>query len=1058
MSCLNINAGLFYNSSPGAPDWMQTGTVTTPNGVTITASPSAAYPGILVEKGGTSEFFTKPANGTVYYATWGSPANYIAILTVDDSTPGIPSSRTVVLVNTSGSGIDTVNLDAILADSTYSLPSIQPSQINGCVFMLLMSGSAGTSAAIYRSDNGAFFCGRAAFSPDMQVLGNSTADELQVLEGSDVIASCLRPRGNCAVVTDPVNFPDAVLGASDPALAIPTQQARIRNDGDDCLTITAIGNVTPYSVVGTTPALGATLDVGDEMIVDIRFAPTSTGHYNEDLPIVRSPAEGDDAIRCRGEARNARHTLSYPGSRSFGTVPVGTSVDRTLTIVNNGETNVVLSVPGSSAGDFQWSGFSGTLNPGLSTDIAIHFRPGSEGLQNASLTFTSDADGSPHSVSLSGSGCVAKAGLVIDAPTGIVDFGSVQRGFRSVRIARIRNAGSGPLNFRARVSGTNLFGLTMAGESVTSPSISLSLTIDPMAACGSYPTGSGELAFGITFFANDTASATPVTGQLIIDNHNDPTGIPASFSFDLRATIVESIGVDAALVLDRSGSMAGASGERYKIDVAVDAGQLFVQLGRPDVGDRVGLTKFNETPSTFNPIEEVTTANQSTLASKINLAELNPDGTTAIAGGVLQALRDLNQHPRPAPVPEDLRQILVVLTDAIDNTPYTNPDDGITYTLMGDAGTTALPVSEHVKIYGVGIGDSIDAARLGQLAQATGGDYLNIRDFSGLDYFKLEKHFTQIYMDTVDLATIIDPTYVIQPFETHTIPFEVLRGDVGCMVVIYDRYHIRLPFFLETPQGEIVELTTLPAGFQLRPGMTGSARFLEVRFPANDPERYAGTWKAVIKHDGRACYDRGEGGIWHLARTMVPNNGFNFGFQPTSCKETGDPLTYGIAVGVGSNFRMQAYVDPAIIRVGEPIRLNALLSEFGFPVAGSSVMVTARSPNGDTEILILRDDGLHDDGEANDGDYGGRFSHTFTEGNYEFTFRATGYSRDGEPVTREATRAKFVEGRTPVVQTDDETGGKVVDIMRRCCQRLYIVLGLIWFTLLFMFLLLYLNV
>jgi hypothetical protein len=276
-----------------------------------------------------------------------------------------------------------------------------------------------------------------------------------------------------------------------------------------------------------------------------------------------------------------------------------------------------------------------------------------------------------------------------------------------------------------------------------------------------------------------------------------------------------------------------------------------------------------------------------------------------------------------------------------------------------------------------------------------------VQTFAGLDFFKLEKHFTQIYMDTVDLATIVDPTFVIEAGQTHQIDFDVLAGDVHCMVVIYDRDGVRIPFYLETPKGEIVEQTTVPAGFQLRPGITNTARFLEVRFPLDEPDRYAGTWKAIIKHDRRICFESRDGK-------------FTFGFQPTECKPFEKSITYGIAVGVGSNFRMQAFVDPAVVHVGSPVRLSAVLTEFGLPVTGSAVNVTAVAPSGATTTLILRDDGAHQDGDADDGEYAGLFTRTYEQGNYEFTFRATGFSRDGEPVTREAVRSKFVEGNERV--------------------------------------------
>ncbi|HEV7505217.1 MAG TPA: choice-of-anchor D domain-containing protein [Thermoanaerobaculia bacterium] len=1045
MACLNITEGLFYNALPDSPVWSTSGGTTTPAGVTIAATTS----GILVHKGASSQPFSKPLNGAVYWVTFGNPRNFILILTTDIIMPDLPETRTVVLVETTSTGITTHPPISISATSTDSLPLVQPSEGNGSVFALLMSGNNGSvSGTVYRSDNFQEFCSTGLFTPSQQVIGNATTTQLQILEGGVTRASALRPLGSCQATPNPVTFPDAVLGASDPALATQTRQATIRNNGTDCLTISGVGNVAPYSVTGFSPPLPAVLGVGETLTAEILFAPAAVGTFNHDLPITRNPELGDDKLHCRGVARNATHSISFSGTIAFGTVPLGMPATRTLTITNNGETTVNLVIPAPAPGsDFQWAAFSGPVSPGgPAVNVAITFTPTSETPQSVALTFTSNAAGSPHHVTIAGTGCVARARIAIDAPVGAVSFGNVQRGFRSVRTVRVRNTGNGPLNFRASITGSALFGLARDSDPVTSPSSTLSFSLDPPMACGADATGPGEVVFGVTFFANDVASAIAVTGGLVIDNHNDTSAAP-SFTFDLTATIVAAINTDTMLVIDRSGSMSEASGDRRKIDTAIDAGHLYVQLGRPDVGDRIGLTKFNQNPETFNSIDEITGANQPVIAATINLTELNPDGSTAIAGGVLDALRDLNSHPRSSPPPE-LNRTLVVLTDAIDNTPYTNPADGVTYSLLGDAGTTALPMPGNVKVYGIGIGDSIDAARLGQLAQATGGHYLHVRNFSGPDYFQLEKHFTQIYMDTADLATIVDPTYVIDPGETQSIEFDVLRGDVSCMVVVYDRDGIRLPFYLQTPHVEVIDLTTIPPGFELRPGLTSTARFLEVRFPPNDPDRYAGKWKAVIRHDGRACYANGGGRITE-AGLPTAQRSFQFGFQPTACKEYSKPISYGIAVGAGSNFRMQAYVDPAVVGVGEPIRLNALLSEFGLPVIGSSVMVTSRAPDGTTETFTLYDDGAHDDDASDDGNYGNRFTHTFAEGTYEFTFRAEGHSREGEPVKREAVRSKYVEGRTPLVPP--EGGG---ENGFQCCRWVILTLGIIGFILLLILLVL----
>lgn len=176
-----------------------------------------------------------------------------------------------------------------------------------------------------------------------------------------------------------------------------------------------------------------------------------------------------------------------------------------------------------------------------------------------------------------------------------------------------------------------------------------------------------------------------------------------------------------------------------------------------------------------------------------------------------------------------------------------------------------------------------------------------------------------------------------------------------------------------------------------------------------------------MAHEGEICFgdpviDRDTGGL---------------GFE--KCREWDQPLDYGIAIGAGSNFRLQAFVTPGTVHVGEPILLTAMLAEAGLPVTGSAVTVRAESPSGSVWNVTLHDDGAHQDAQADDGEYAQPFAYTAEEGSYEFTFRAVGYSRDGEPVMREAVRAKYVEGREPI--HPDECKGGGADALRACCTR-----------------------
>ncbi|MDX2262907.1 MAG: VWA domain-containing protein [Gemmatimonadales bacterium] len=1043
MPCLNITNGLFLNAGP---TW-QTGNVTgtTANGATITNTAGGANPGCVVATASDSEFFPMPAGGSVRFLIFGNPANFVAVLTIQGGVG--PVTRSVVLVDITGPSITTELLLTISADSTVSLPQIDPSQGTGSVFMLFAPTGSGplanVHASIHRSVDGFALCAAVPFHPTMQVLGNATTTQLQVLEGSTVRASCPRPRGECQVTTDPVNFPDSVQGPGvNPALATSIRTATIRNDGNDCLTINSIGNVGPYIVVASSPPMPATLDPGDELDVDIRFAPPAgTAMFNVDLPINPAPGAGDTVIHCRGRARPPVAAIGFGANIAFGSIPVSSTATRTLTITNTGERTVNVGVPASPAGsEYVWAAFSGAIAPGSSAPgISIAFTPPSENAFPRTLSFTSDVQAIAHQVNLTGAGCMARARINPIVPPGpAIPFGQVQRGFRTVRLVRVQNTGNGQLTFRARIAGNPLFGIQVANGSVTAPLSQNTFTVNPPSICGAGATGSGEVLFAITFFADAVPSATPQTGQLIIDNHNDGTGSPAVFTFTLEAEIIAVVNADVEIVIDRSGSMDDSSGPRRKIDTALDAARLFVQLARPDVDDRVGMSRFNTVPEQVQGITPITSANQAAMVNGIIEANYAPSGGTSIAGGVLRAVADLDANPRSAPPPQ-LNKAVVVLTDANDNTPYTNPADGLAYTLLGEGSTNAVGVPPDVRLYGVGIGDAVDTGRLAQLCPTTGGQFLHVHDFAGLDFFKLEKHFTQIYMATVDLAQITDPTFVIQPNATHEHPFVLLRGDVTIMAVVYDRDGVRLPFWLRSPQGELVELTSIPPGFQIRPGITTSARFMEVRLPQGEPQRYAGQWHVVVRHDGQQCYAPGVPGAsaWTgdqpsgLGTTHAAVGGGGFGFTSTRCKpNTKDPVMYGIALGAGSNFRMFPFLEPGVVSVGDPIRLNALITEFTLPVPGCTVTVDITAPDGTVRTVTLADDGVHDDGAVDDGDYGGHFLHTHQEGMYEFLFRAYGTSRDGESVTREATLSKYVEGREKLVPPE-RPGSKA-----ECCTRI----------------------
>ena len=1081
MACTDCSSGFFPNDDFA---WLLAGSapVTLPNGTTITGTGASS---LVVSKGGASQIFNAPSGGQVHYYQWGTPANYLAILTVAGSIPG---DRTLTVIDTESAGLTTHFLFTTSGTSTTGLTVLNHCPGSGGAFMSKTPDTFGGSviASMWTSDTGEGLCSTGYFTQVGEVVGRATDTELQILHGSGVAASCDKPLPNCKVTpltSGRVVFPEAVTGAGvDPALGTVTKQVTITNSGNNCLHVNSIGSSAHFSPVpgSESKPFPVTLGPGQNFHFDVRFSAAGVAvgvNIDEDLPIVPTPAATDTAVRCRGKARAPHRTITF-GNLSFGPIPLGGSRTLPLQIHNTGEVPVTVNIPAPPGGiAYGWTppvGAAAVIAVGATLSMGVTYTPTAEGPDNRTLTFTSDATGSPHSVSLTGSGCVARP-VIFLPDTGPVVMNNVQQGFRTVRFFKVRNTGNGGLLFSARivpavpgdpesVADAAQFGLLRDNTvPVTDPPPFFDgQAVAPVTICGTGGTGSGEFLFGLAFFA--AGMPRTVNARLEIFNHNDTgSGAPASFFVTLTATVTNAVSVDVELVLDRSGSMADASGSRTKIETARDAAKLFVALSRVDVGDRIGLVRFDTVPEPVpvngSGIQEITAANHADIGNAISPANFSPGAATCISGGVMVAQKDIATHPRTVP-PAALNKVMIVLTDGIDNVPYVNPDDGTTYSLLGGnlfgTDTMALPVPADIKIYAIGIGDDIDVGRLGTLATSTGGSFLHAREFSGTDYFNLEKHFTQVYMEAVNYAAIFDPVFSIQPGETQQFEFEVLNGDKSAMVVIYDKDGLRIPFYIQSPTGEHVDLLSVPAGYQIRSGISPTARFIEINMPQGEPGRYAGTWKVVLKHDRRACFSR-EIRPGKTVAALPTQSAFGPGFQPTECKDHyEEPILYGIAIGVGSNFNMVPFVTPGIVHTGEPIQLTAMVSEFGLPVKGCTVTVTARKPDGTASTHILKDDGLHGDDQPDDGTYGLAYIHTTASGTYTFTFTCTGYARDGKPVRREAVRSKYVEGHEPLVPISSTTtvGTRPDGKEDACCRathlllRILVVLGVIGIILL----------
>lgn len=1011
MACtpLTIDTGLFFTTNP----WETTPSKTF-DGKTVTLTTSGPSPGISVQKGALSFFHAKLNNHTLSYGVLGN--KFLVILDVEGG--GGSSTRTVSLAN-----FDTMTevpvLTVLASSNAVPLPVVNPSQGSGAVFLAYgQDGTQLSSVAIYRSDNAKVLCSLGApIIATGETKGEATATDVIIHYSTANVSKkqiCPRPLGKCSITPASQSFPDVPIGGC--AVTAPTKQFTIKNSGTDCLTVNPIGGAGPFSIAATSKSLPAILAPNEVVDVTVAFNPPAIGNWNpQNIPVSTTPANGDNQLVCKGKAVAAEFKIGFSATTlDFGKKPVGQNQSKTLTITNTGTKAMAVSSFGVVSDGFSVAAFNVSLNCGQSFAVPIAFNPPSEGPHSATFSVAHSAPGNPTSINLLGEGCIANAEIIVPAVSPI-DFGQVQQGFRTVRFITVKNPADGPLTFQANIGGADaaLFGLPDPNGSVISPPPSRNYTVNPVSPCGNLTVGSGETVVAVAFFAGVAPKVTSAT--LTLSNHN-ATNFPSAqtWVFPLSAEITPPIALDVALVVDRSDSMNAALGSRVKIDAAISASELFVELLRPDLDDRVAVARFNNERNVIVPMTAVSTTmspTQNDIRQKVDTDIKPATGLTAIAGGTMLGVHEV-EKPHPGN-PSPLHRAVIVLTDGIENTAFEEPagtwlsilggkmykPDAVTVNDTVD--TVAITWPADITRYAIGVGKPGEVSP-NQLNALTGDPqrvmYVD-QDLSGKLYFQLEKYYTQIFMDIVGTQPIIDPMYWISYGETQEIEFEVLPGDVEAMVVIYDYEGQRLPFVCRAPNGEFVDPGFIPPGYQLRAAYTDQARLVQFKMPHKEPARYAGTWKVIITHAGLVC--KGPPSLHARER--------GFGFLPRDCnRDYHAPLLYGIAIGVGSDFRMLPFVTPSPVYTGDPILLTALVSEAGLPIKGCSVTVEATAPNGSITTTTLRDDGTHNDGGSDDGEYARQYTQTFLAGIYHFKFRAVGLNRDGKQVMREAVRDKPV--------------------------------------------------
>jgi hypothetical protein len=343
------------------------------------------------------------------------------------------------------------------------------------------------------------------------------------------------------------------------------QTSTVRNSGTAPLTISSIGlagaNAADFAQANDCPLSPATLAVNATCTVTVTFTPIAGGTRTASVQVSDNASGSPHVVALTGTglATAPAATLS-PTSLAFGSQQVGTTtVAQTTTLTNTGTgplTITAIALAGTNPGDYAQTNTCpispSTLAANASCTVSVTFSPAASGSRTASVTVTDNATGSPHTVSLIGTGTAAAVTLT---PTGLT-FASQTVGTTSAaQTSTLTNTGTAPLTISSiGVGGTNAGDFAQTNNCPTAPA-TLAVNATCTLTVTFAPTANGSRSAGITI--TDDVPGSP---QSLLLSGTGATGAPAASlsptSLDFGGRAVGSTSAAQTSTLTNTGTAA----------------------------------------------------------------------------------------------------------------------------------------------------------------------------------------------------------------------------------------------------------------------------------------------------------------------------------------------------------------------------------------------------------------------------------------------------------------------------------------------------------------------
>ena len=323
-----------------------------------------------------------------------------ATISFGDVPVGKPTSQSLSVSNTGKIAINITQ--ATFSNSQFTLSGMT-------MPMGLATGQAGNfSVSVDPTSAG-------AITGTLTVQGDGGSSPVVV----NLSATGVTPEPQLSITPSSFSFGNVAAGTTD------SQTIQLSNTGTAALTVSQVSVTgSAFSTSGLTLPLA--LNPGQASTFNAQFSPTSTGSASGSLTITSNAPGSPVTMALTGTGVAATLTIRLSSnSLSFGNVNTGTSSTQTETITNTGNAIVQITQISVSGSGYSLTG-AGTpvgLSAGQALTFSVIFAPTSAGSATGTVTVTSNAAGSPATISLSGTGVTPTSysvALAWDASTSTV--------------------------------------------------------------------------------------------------------------------------------------------------------------------------------------------------------------------------------------------------------------------------------------------------------------------------------------------------------------------------------------------------------------------------------------------------------------------------------------------------------------------------------------------------------------------------------------------------------------------------------------------------------------